>query len=643
MTLHPIARKTIALITLSAILIVSCISCAPFGSSSSKNGRSNEIVSVAHSKIPFEITSTIKLDGKKLHYDKKYVSMVGNVAMITEGGTYCIEGYLEDGQIRVYALDKDITLILNGVDINCMNMAPIYIESANSASVYIPESSVNVITCAEIGTYESALEAATYAPGSTSDEAGDSSSSSASLAVTKKGALVSECNLTISGNGVLSVFGYLRNGIHSRDSLYLSDVVLNVTTTNNGIKATNNISITSGQYDLVTVGDAVQADGDLTIDGGTFNITTGQGSASVEKKTQSMPGFKDMNGQKEPPADAASENSGERPMRPGADSKDSGAPPAPPSDAAFGDSGDRPDMPSNAAFGESGDRPDMPQDSAADSSSASDSSKKSDGVSRKALKAKNTLTIGDASITIDSADDALHSDGDMNLKGGTIEISSSDDAIHADDTLSITGSIVNITDCCEGLEGAIIDISGGEVSVTSTDDGLNASSKKIEPYISISGGSLYVNSEGDGLDSNMNITISGGEVYVDGPSNDGNASIDVGSEDGGIFVINGGTLTATGMSDMLEVADESSKQQSLTYVFDEALEKGSIVTITDSQSNLVAQITLIKNADSIIYSSSDLVLGETYTFTCEDVEGSLTASSVNATNHEHGMGRGPGH
>ncbi len=629
MTLHPIARKTIALITLSAILIVGCISCAPFGSSSSKNGRSNEIVSVAHSKIPFEITSTIKLDGKKLHYDKKYVSMVGNVAMITEGGTYCIEGYLEDGQIRVYALDKDITLILNGVDINCMNMAPIYIESANSASVYIPESSVNVITCAEIGTYESALEAATYAPGSTSDEAGDSSSSSASLAVTKKGALVSECNLTISGNGVLSVFGYLRNGIHSRDSLYLSDVVLNVTTTNNGIKATNNINITSGQYDLVTVGDAVQADGDLTIEGGTFNITTGQGSASVEKKTQSMAGFKDDNGQKEPPADAAFGGSGEKPDMP--------------PDAAFGASGEKPDMPPDAAFGASDEKPDMPQDSAADSSSASDSSKKSDGVSRKALKAKNTLTISDASITIDSADDALHSDGDMNLNGGTIEISSSDDAIHADDTLSIAGSIVNITDCCEGLEGAIIDISGGEVSVTSTDDGLNASSKKIEPYISISGGSLYVNSEGDGLDSNMNITISGGEVYVDGPSNDGNASIDVGSEDGGLFVINGGTLTSIGMSGMLEIADESSEQQSLTYVFDEALEKGSIVTITDSQSNLVAQITLIKNADSIIYSSSDLVLGETYTFTCEDVEGSLTASSVNATNHEHGMGRGPGH
>ncbi|MBR4669445.1 MAG: carbohydrate-binding domain-containing protein [Butyrivibrio sp.] len=629
---NPIFKKILVLVIILVLLAAGIIYCIRFFNSSSKKGHNFEATSVPHSQIPFEITSTIKLNGKKVECDKKYVSQVSNVAMITEGGVFCIEGYLEDGQIRVFNNDRDVTLILNGVDISCMNMAPIYIESAKSVTIYVPETTTNSITCAEIGTYESALEAATYAPGTTTDEASAGASDTAEIPVTKKGVIVSECNLSFSGGGTLDVFGYMRNGIHSRASLHLEDTTLNLTTTNNGIKASNDIVVESGHYDLASVGDGLQADGNLTINGGTFNITTGQGSASIEKKSEAVPTFDGTGNPPALPPDANFGASGEMP-------------PAPPSDAGFDASGDKPEPPADANLGDSGDKSEAPADESTEDSSSSEKkekSKKSEKLSRKAIKAEYSVVINDGSITIDSADDAIHSDGNIEINGGTIQIASSDDAVHADTSLTVKGGKLTITDCCEGIEAVNIDISDGDISVTSTDDGLNASSKKAEPKISISGGKIYINAEGDGIDSNKDLIISGGEVYVDGPSNSGNAAIDVGTEDGGSFIVNGGTLTSVGMSGMLEVPDESSKQQSLSYVFDETLYGGSIITVIDSSGKLITQLTLAKDADSITISSPDLVSGETYTFTCGDLEGTLEADVLNATNYEHRFGFGPG-
>ncbi|RKM54314.1 carbohydrate-binding domain-containing protein [Butyrivibrio sp. X503] len=597
-----IIKRTIVVIIVIAAFVAGFFSCKNIFTSSSKKTLSSDITSVDHSLIPLEITSTITLDGKKVKFDKKYVSMVSNVVMITEGGNYCIEGFYEDGQIRVFTNNEDVTLILNGVDVRCLNMAPIYAEAADNVTIYVPESSVNSLTCAEIQYYESALEAATHSPESTSDDASTGSSETEDVPVTGKGVIVTECDLAISGGGTLNVFGYLRDGIHSKGSITLEDSTFSLTTTNNGIKASSDIIVESGHFDLASVGDGIQADGNLIVNGGTFNITTGQGSASIEKKTETMPTF-----------------------------DGTGDMPAPPSDAAFEMSGFQPGPP--------------PADANSENSTETenkDKSKKTDKVSRKAIKAENSLIMNDGVLTIDSADDGIHSDGTVEINGGTIEIASSDDAVHADDLLSVKGGKLNITDCCEGIESTIINISGGEVSVISTDDGINASDKRGEPCITISGGKTYVNSEGDGIDSNKDLVITGGEIYVDGPSNPGNGSIDVGTEDGGIFVINKGTITAIGMSGMLEVPHESSTQQSLTYVFDEPVSKGSIVTLLDGSGKLVSQFALIKDADSIIYSSPDLVSGETYTFTCEEAEGTLEASEINATNHEGGFGFGFG-
>ena len=121
---------------------------------------------------------------------------------------------------------------------------------------------------------------------------------------------------------------------------------------------------------------------------------------------------------------------------------------------------------------------------------------------------------------------------------------------------------------------------------------------------------------------------------MDGPSSAFNSAIDVGIEDGGVFLVNGGDVTAIGASDMLIVPDGASAQQSISFVFDEVMGKRSVIIITDSSGNDVASFKLIKDADSIIYSSSKLKAAETYTITYGDKQGNITTDSVNATNYE---------
>ena len=51
----------------------------------------------------------------------------------------------EDGQIIVDAGDEDkVYIILNGVDINCSNNAPIYVKNAKKAILSLADGTANI-------------------------------------------------------------------------------------------------------------------------------------------------------------------------------------------------------------------------------------------------------------------------------------------------------------------------------------------------------------------------------------------------------------------------------------------------------------------------------------------------------------------
>ncbi|MDX1414419.1 MAG: carbohydrate-binding domain-containing protein, partial [Candidatus Promineifilaceae bacterium] len=93
--------------------------------------------------------------------------------------------------------------------------------------------------------------------------------------------------------------------------------------------------------------------------------------------------------------------------------------------------------------------------------------------SAKGIKGTVNVIIDGGSFTINSADDAIHSNDNITINGGTFAITTGDDGLHADATLELNGGLLDISDSYEGIESAVITINDGEIYIVSTDDGLN--------------------------------------------------------------------------------------------------------------------------------------------------------------------------
>ncbi|MCR4720997.1 MAG: carbohydrate-binding domain-containing protein [Lachnospiraceae bacterium] len=142
-------------------------------------------------------------------------------------------------------------------------------------------------------------------------------------------------------------------------------------------------------------------------------------------------------------------------------------------------------------------------------------------------EAGTCLVIDGPDITIDAANDAFNAGYDLTILNGNIEITAADDAIHADRILTIgsentSGPVINISSCKEGLEGTIVNIFSGDISLSASDDGINAANSdatyasELTYSINITGGTVSVTSSGDGLDSNADVNLIGGTVTIDG-------------------------------------------------------------------------------------------------------------------------------
>lgn len=179
-----------------------------------------------------------------------------------------------------------------------------------------------------------------------------------------------------------------------------------------------------------------------------------------------------------------------------------------------------------------------------------------DSASCKGFKAGKTLTVTGGTLTVDSADDALHANTDVTISGGTLTLATGDDGIHADNDLvigtkgasSTTTPRINITASYEGLEGTTVNVYSGDIDVVASDDGVNAANSTLgersDRYaINIAGGDLYIDAGSDGLDSNNDINITGGKVEVYGAD----AMMDVAIDYDGTFTLSGGTLFGAGM------------------------------------------------------------------------------------------------
>ena len=84
------------------------------------------------------------------------------------------------------------------------------------------------------------------------------------------------------------------------------------------------------------------------------------------------------------------------------------------------------------------------------------------------------LYIESGTLDITASGDGIHTTGDITVAGGETNISAGDDGIHSDASVYVQSGTILISDCYEGIEALIIDVSGGDVSINCEDDGFNA-------------------------------------------------------------------------------------------------------------------------------------------------------------------------
>lgn len=249
------------------------------------------------------------------------------------------------------------------------------------------------------------------------------------------------------------------------------------------------------------------------------------------------------------------------------------------------------------------------------------------------------IWIESGNITVNSNDDALHSNGELLIEGGSLTLSSGDDAVHSDNLLQITGGSIAIDKCYEGVESAKVEISGGTIEIESYEDGINAADgtqnrvgvSNDNCHIIISGGYISVNcigSEGDGVDSNGTILISGGELYIAGSGNSTDAALDA---DGGIL-INGGYVFAAGSLGMVETPASNSSQYCVSFARNTSISAGTTLYLCDSEGNCIMYFTAPRNCQSLILSCPQFENGKAYSIYGGDSElAAFTISSVITT------------
>lgn len=526
---------------------------------------------------------TIKLNGNTATASSNSVKISGSKITITEEATYIISGSLSDGMLIVDAKDTaKLQLVFNGVNITSKTSAALYILEADKVFVTLASGTTNTL---ENGGSFTAID----------DNNIDA-------------ALFSKQDLTLNGTGSLTVTSPAGHGIVSKDDLVITGGTYIVNSASHGLDANDSVRVTSATLNIDAGKDAIHSEnnddaskGFIYISGGTIKGEAEGDGIAASYYIQIANGTIDLL------VGGGSENS----------TKEH-------SDSFGGFMG--------------GGRPGMRQGNS-QSSSSNDS-----GTSMKGLKAANSLLISGGNITIDSADDSVHSDVSVIINGGTITIASGDDAIHAEESLTITAGQIDISESYEGLEALKIDVQGGNIKLVASDDGLNAAggtdqsgttggrdgmfgggghggmSGNSNGSIKISGGTLYIMSSGDGIDANGTLEISGGHTTLVGPTQGDTAVLDYDKSatiTGGTFIGSGSTMMAQSFSDSEQgvIAMKVGNQSANTKII-----------LKDKNGNTILSQTPEYDFAIVILSSPKIEKNQTYTITIGSESESVQAN-----------------
>lgn len=250
-------KKFLSLL-LAAALILSLAACSTQDESQTKTGTGSYSSDAAFTFAGDAITVTGENSGYEID---------GTHLEIESSGTYLLSGECSDGSVQIKKGTKDVTLILDGLELESANTAPLVCGKSTDVSVIAAEGSVNALSDGSANN---------------DDEYPDNENAENAVIKCKDGS-----NVTLCGTGTLNITANGKNGIKSgastsedgEASFTIKELELNISApVNDAINAQQLLNIESGTINISAADDAAHSDLVLNIgadgaDGPTLNIT----------------------------------------------------------------------------------------------------------------------------------------------------------------------------------------------------------------------------------------------------------------------------------------------------------------------------------------------------------------------------------
>ena len=467
----------------------------------------------------------------------------GTTLTITTAGTYRIKGSCSEGSVVVSKGLSNVTLILDNLSLSSSTTAPVVVKKSANVNIHL------------VGT--STL--------TNNEDPANETSTDTTVAEAFEGAAVkvkSGSTVTFCGEGNLNAVANAKNGIKggaTASLIFNQSGTINVSgnskyygattsgaAVNNGIASDGSIVINQGTYVIKAANDGIKSTPDATDETeGTVIDTESAGTVTINGGTFDI----DVDG------DGIQ------------------------ADTALNINGGTFDIRTWKGYS-------VWNDTLANAYSCKGLKASGDRAEEAGIEPALNITGG--TFTINTGDDAIHSDANATVTGGTFTIQTGDDGMHADTSLTLgtengfdRDPDVNISTSYEALEGGTVYVYSGRYYVVASDDGVNAaggSTNGSDPgagggntfnpggrpggggfnpggntqttgnyNIYIYGGDLYVNCNGDGLDSNGGLYLYGGTQAVFSMKSGGdNSPIDA----DGTISIQGATVFTAGAAGM---------------------------------------------------------------------------------------------
>ncbi len=524
---------------------------------------------------------TVACSGDTVTADTDAVRCNNGIVTVTGEAAYEFSGELT-GMLVVDAGKEDtIHLILSGVKIHSQTSAALYVRKAGRVIVTLTDGTENVLSNG--GSFQAVDESQI------------------------DGAVFSKKDLAFIGSGSLVIQSPAGHGIVCKDNLLITGGSYTITGAGHGLDANDSIRIGKASLTIEAGQDGIHAEttddtttGFVYLSGAAVTVKAAGDGISAGAWLQLESGDYDLN------CGGGYENGEEH------------------TDGMGG-------MGGMGGPGGMGGRP--------RSSTQTDE----DSVSCKGLKAATGLVINGGTVKIDSADDAIHSDLSLVINGGSFTVASGDDAVHAEEVLTVTNCGMDVFTCYEGLEAHEIYVTGGNLRLVSTDDGINAAGGNDDSgngvrdqwfgnpgghggsstgVVAISGGNLYLQASGDGIDANGSLTITGGYTVVCGPTQGDTAVLDYDNT----ATISGGTFIGTGSVMMAQTMTSNSGQGVVAVYSQGGFAAGTKLTLTDTSGEVMISYTPELPFQLVILTTPEMKTGTEYTLTVGENSATVKAN-----------------